>query len=199
MSDLSDQALVWKRFKGGDQPAFSVLYQHHYTSLYFYALKSTGSTYQAQEYVQELFVNLWNRREGLADVRQVKPYLFKSLRSLLHRRSSTTHEELNCDEGSYGLQFSPEDFLIQREDNAYREEMLAEVLNGLSPRQREAVYLRYYEDLSYSQIAEVLHINYQSVINLIYQAFKKLRKQPGLQKLVGKCHSEHPHSCVSAD
>ncbi|MGB3850028.1 MAG: sigma-70 family RNA polymerase sigma factor [Tunicatimonas sp.] len=188
MSDLPNQALVWKRFREGDQPAFSVLYRHHYASLYFYALKSTGSTYQAQECVQDLFVNLWNRREGLSEVQQVKPYLFKALRSLLHRRSMSTYEDLNSEEGNYALQFSPEDFLIQRESSAYRQETLATVLNGLPPRQREAVYLKYYEDLTYQEIADVLSINYQSVVNLIYRALKQLKQQPTLRKLITQYH-----------
>ena len=185
MSDLPDQVLVWKNFKRGDQGAFSALYRHYYASLYFYALKSTGSAPQAQESVQDLFVTLWNRRERLGDVQQVKPYLFKALRSIL-RRLPVPHNDLLSDisEAGHAMSFSPEDFLIQQEDDAYRQDTLARVLNGLPPRQREAVYLKYYEDLSYQQIAEVLHINYQSVVNLIYQAFKELKKQPVLQKLV---------------
>ena len=193
MSDLPDQALVWKKFKSGDQGAFSALYRHHYASLYFYALKSTGCATQAQESVQDLFVTLWNRRPGLGDVQQVKPYLFKALRSILSRRPMLPFDALSgTEETSGALQFSPEDFLIAQEEDAYRQETLAQVLNGLPPRQREAVYLRYYEDLSYQQIAEVLHINYQSVVNLIYQAFKELKKQPVLQKLVGARRSALP-------
>ncbi len=193
MSDLPDQALVWKKFKSGDQGAFSALYRHHYASLYFYALKSTGCATQAQESVQDLFVSLWNRRLGLGDVQQVKPYLFKALRSILSRRPTLPFDALaDTEETSGALQFSPEDFLIAQEEDAYRQETLAQVLNGLPPRQREAVYLRYYEDLSYQQIAEVLHINYQSVMNLIYQAFKELKKQPVLQKLVGTRRGAFP-------
>ena len=185
MSDLPDQVLVWKNFKRGDQGAFSALYRHYYASLYFYALKSTGSAPQAQESVQDLFVTLWNRRERLGDVQQVKPYLFKALRSILRRLPVPHNDPLSdISEAGHAMSFSPEDFLIQQEDDAYRQDTLARVLNGLPPRQREAVYLKYYEDLSYQQIAEVLHINYQSVVNLIYQAFKKLKKQPVLQKLV---------------
>lgn len=185
MYDLPDQVLVWKKFKSGDEGAFSALYRHHYASLYFYALKSTGSAPQAQESVQDLFVTLWNRRERLGDVQQVKPYLFKALRSIL-RRLPTRHNDPLSDASEAGraMSFSPEDFLIKQEDDAYRQDTLARLLNGLPPRQREAVYLKYYEDLSYQQIAEVLHINYQSVVNLVYQAFKELKKQPVLQKLV---------------
>ncbi len=185
MAELANQVLVWKKFKQGNQSAFSDLYHHYYEPLYFYALKSTGCPVQAQECVQDLFVTLWSRRERLGDVQQVKPYLFKALRSIICRLPSPFTDALSKAEGTcYGMTFSPEDFLIQREDDAYRQDALASVLNRLPARQREAVYLKYYEDLSYQQIAEVLHINYQSVVNLIYQAFKHLKQQPTLRKLI---------------
>ena len=185
MADLTNQVLIWKEFKQGNQSAFSDLYHHYYESLYFYALRSTRCPVQAQECVQDLFVTLWNRRERLGDVQQVKPYLFKALRSIVGRRPLSLNDPLSrAGEATHAMVFSPEDFLIQREDDAYRQDTLTTVLNGLPPRQREAVYLKYYEELSYQQIAEVLHINYQSVVNLIYQAFKQLKQQPTLRKLI---------------
>lgn len=194
MAALSNQADLWKKFKNGNQSAFSTLYHHHYASLYFYALKATGYPATAQECVQDLFVTLWNSRERLGDVLQVKPYLFKSLRGIIHRAASSqpNHTDLSS-EARYALTFSPEDFLIQQEDDAYRQDTLTEVLNRLPARQREAVYLKYYEDLSYPQIAEILQINYQSAVNLIYQAFQQLKQQPALRQLitclpVGKAH-----------
>ena len=186
MAALSNQADLWKKFKNGNQSAFSTLYHYHYASLYFYALKVTGCSNTAREYVQDLFVTLWNSRERLGDVLQVKPYLFKSLRSIIHHHTASVpsnHTDLSS-EARYALTFSPEDFLIQQEDDAYRQDTLTEVLNRLPTRQREAVYLKYYEDLSYPQIAEILQINYQSAVNLIYQAFQQLKQQPALRQLI---------------
>ena len=182
---LPNQSSLWKQFKTGNQTAFSSLYRHFYPSMYFFALKATCDPEEAQECVQELFVTLWNRRQQLGDVSQVKAYLFRSLRRLIHRRSSTRAMETTGPvSDSVSLTFSPEDFLIRQEDATYQQDTLAAVLNQLPPRQREAVYLKYYENLSYSQIAEVLRINYQSAVNLVYQAFRQLRQQPTLRQLV---------------
>lgn len=182
MTKLNHQQVLWKKFKRGNAAAFSTLYRHYYSPLYLYALKTTADQDNARECVQELFVTLWKSRQRLSNVREVKPYLFKSLRGIIYRHQSrratttTTVPE--------GWEFSPEDFLIQQEDDSYRQDTLAAVLNGLPPRQREAVYLKYYEDLSYPQIAEVLHVNYQSAVNLVYQAFQRLKQQPRLRKLL---------------
>ena len=189
MADLLNQPILWKKFKRGNRSAFSILYRHYYSPLYFYALKTMGDQETAQECVQELFVVLWQSRTRLADVTSVKPYLFKSLRGILHRQTASRRKYSSpLPDQRYSMIFSQEDFMIQQEEDAYRQATLTKVLNTLPARQREAVYLKYYEGLSYAQIAEVLQINYQSVVNLIYQAFQQLKKQPQLQNL---CAHEH--------
>ncbi len=184
MAELYSPETLWKNFKQGDQQAFSTLYRHFYASLYHYALKSVADRDSAQECVQELFVTLWNSRKRLGDVRRVKAYLFRSLRRIIGRQQARQQARVVLSEANTSWSFSSEDFLIQQEDETYQRDTLAEVLNGLSARQREAVYLKYYEDMSYPQIAEVLHINYQSAVNLVYQAFQKLKQQPVLRKLL---------------
>ena len=185
MVELPNQKVLWRKFKRGNQAAFSVFYHHYYPSLYLFARKITPPPEDAQECVQELFVTLWNSRQRLGDVSHIKPYLFKSLRRIIHRHASARFDRTSLvTDDRHVLTFSPEDFLIRQEDDAYRQETMATVLNGLPPRQREAVYLKYYEDLSYPQIAEVLHINYQSAVNLIYQALQQLKQQPALQQLL---------------
>ena len=184
MKELANQSVLWKKFKRGNQSAFSVLYRHFYPSLYFFALKSMRHEQDARECVQELFVTVWNSRQRLGDVSDVKAYLFKSLRRIIYRYASAPSNDIPLlSENADTMMFSPEDFLIRQEEESYRHDTLAIVLNTLPVRQREAIYLKYYEGLSYPQIAEVLHINYQSAVNLIYQAFQALRQQPALQQL----------------
>ena len=57
-----------------------------------------------------------------------------------------------------------------------RRKNLAKMINNLSPRQRELIYLRYYNDLSPQEIADMLEISYRAVVNTLYKAMVKLRK-----------------------
>jgi RNA polymerase sigma factor (sigma-70 family) len=64
-----------------------------------------------------------------------------------------------------------------------REEHLADlarkmrkVLAGLTRRQQEVIYLRFYMDADIEEIAEIMSLNKQSVYNLLHDAFRKLRK-----------------------
>lgn len=71
--------------------------------------------------------------------------------------------------------------MIAEEASEGTRKYLARLLNSLTGRQKEIVYLRYYEDLSYQEISELLSINFQSVANHLQRAFETLRKNsPGL-------------------
>jgi DNA-directed RNA polymerase specialized sigma24 family protein len=49
-------------------------------------------------------------------------------------------------------------------------------LEKLSKRQREAIYLRFHQEMEYEDIAGIMAINYHSAVNLVYEALKFLRK-----------------------
>jgi RNA polymerase sigma-70 factor (ECF subfamily) len=49
-------------------------------------------------------------------------------------------------------------------------------INQLSNRQKEIVYLKLYQQLSYEEVSEIMQINYQAARNLFYQAIKSLRE-----------------------
>jgi RNA polymerase sigma factor (sigma-70 family) len=66
---------------------------------------------------------------------------------------------------------------VEKETEASLHSKLASLLNELPARQKEAIYLRYYEDMEYKQIAEIMNVNYQSVLNLIQKALNKLRAE----------------------
>ena len=184
MSQPAHEKNLWKKFKKGNRQAFEVIYKQYYASLYFYALKMTASKPLAREYVQDLFVNLWRTKKGLTDVVNIKAYLFKSLNRLMIRSKQPFYDDLCAIKSERGFTFSPEEMLIEHEDDLHKREVLTTVLNALPARQREVIYLKYYEDMSYTEIAETLQINYQSVINLIYKGFKRLRDKANLKKLI---------------
>jgi RNA polymerase sigma factor (sigma-70 family) len=171
---------LWQRFKRGDGASLVELLRRYHDDLYRYGLKlAHGDVDTAKDAIQEVFVELWARREHLADVRFVKSYLLTALRRNLYRQHLLVlREQAEADtlaqEG--GLEFSPEDFLVAQLGEEERRHKLHAALNQLTKRQREAVYLKFYEELSYEQIADVMGIGAQPVYNLIHQALKGLRQ-----------------------
>ena len=74
------------------------------------------------------------------------------------------------------FEFSSEELKIKQEFTAIRLALLTKLLNALSLREKEVVYLKYYSGLKTTEIAEVMEISYQSVLNTLQKAFVKLRK-----------------------
>ncbi len=71
---------------------------------------------------------------------------------------------------------SPEELTIQHQHTEKISEDLAAALNQLSPRQKEAVYLRFYENLSYEEIAQVMTVTVPYLYELMHKSIRSLRK-----------------------
>ena len=172
-------ANTWENFLQGSEKAFKDLHRNSYNDLYAYALKMTTDPYIAKNAIQELFVYLWKNKANLGKVQHVKYYLLFSLRRhvirLLKKEQKHTHLSIKNEE-AFPLAFSPEDILITKETGLINEKYVIEALNKLPARQKEVVYLRYFQDLAIEEIAQVLSINYQSVLNILGRAVKNLKK-----------------------
>ncbi len=167
---------LWQQLKQGDEHAVSEMMQYYYADLYQYSLKIAGDADLSKDCIQEVFMEIWTKREKLSDVNYIKPYLFKSLRRRIVYHKTQKKKELDNLEADFDVVFSQEDFLIHEQNTKERQEKLVKALNQLSKRQREAIYLKFYEGLSYEEIAEIMGITYQPLYNLIYKSLKLLRE-----------------------
>ena len=76
------------------------------------------------------------------------------------------------------FQYSHEDFLIEKEIDEVRAITIRNVIDQLPSKQKESMYLRYYEKLSVEEISMVQGINYQSVLNNLQRAYEAIRNNP---------------------
>jgi len=172
-------AQLWDAFRDGDGDALSALFEIYYDPLYQYGLKLTGDEELVKDCIQNLFQKLWRRREGLRAVQVVKAYLFKALRRHLGDETKLLRQHrhlLPNYTDSFEVTYSHEEFLIAQQGDAEQSARLLAALNQLSKRQREALYLKFYDGFSYERIAEVMSLNTQSVRNLVFNALQTLRK-----------------------
>jgi len=132
-----------------------------------------------EDAIHDLFVYLWNKKERLSDVDKIKPYLLVSLRHILLKilKNQKTKEPLEEQSGFLQKEVSVEEKWIGEEFDAEVKGFLKEGFENLSGRQKQAIYLRYYESMEYEEICTVMEINYQSVRNLISKGIKALGEQ----------------------
>jgi RNA polymerase sigma factor (sigma-70 family) len=184
-SHCSD-AQIWQAMKGGDPEAVCRMMEKSYQVLYRYGLKlSAGDETLTKDCIQEVFIKLWNNRSGLGDVTLIKPYLLTAFRrrlldGLAARRPALMPLYLPGEEDAafpQAVTYSCEDDLIRDQERERTGNRLARALDNLPKRQREAVYLRYYENMEYSQIAQVMALKERSVYNLVHEGLNKLRQE----------------------
>jgi RNA polymerase sigma factor (sigma-70 family) len=170
---------IWKQFKKGDKKALNIIFETYYESLYNYGIKICTDKNLIRDSIQDFFLKLWIKRENLRDLDFLKSYLFFSFRrNLYYNLTSFNKLRFNDDskEADFGIEFSHEDFLVLRQETIDQKERVINALNQLPERQREIIYLRYFEDFKVDHIAEVLQINEQSVRNRLHAAISKLRE-----------------------
>tara|TARA_R110002096_G_scaffold307218_1_gene501967 strand:- start:1895 stop:2488 length:594 start_codon:yes stop_codon:yes gene_type:complete len=170
--------------KSGDREAMSMIYDQFYESLYFYLLKFSMQEDLVQNAIQDLFVDLWHSKKSLGEIRSLKGYLLVSARRKLFQLVKSDQKLKIADSFNpkelteIDFQYSREDILVEKETNILRKESVLKAINKLPSRQKEVIYLRYYEKLSVEEISEIQGIAYQSVLNNLQRAFQSLRDNP---------------------
>ena len=187
--ELSNDLVTWIKFKGGDENAFASLYKNYFYTLYNYGIKFTNDKELVKDGIHDLFVNLKRYRSKLTSFENdqsrnadpVKFYLLRSFRRILTNKLSDSYFDLLTSDIPNNYHFdvtvSCEEDLILEESRRLRIQRLNKSLKKLPSKQKEAIYLRFYEGYSFEQIAELMNSNnVKSTRGLIYKALDNLRK-----------------------
>lgn len=172
---------LWQRFREGDRVAFEQLMNYFYRDLHFYGSRFTRDTDLLKDCLQDLFVDLWLYRHKIIATDYVRPYLYKSLRrkiyrEVLRRSNQVDSENMPFDEVD-DHDPTVEQMLIQTELSEYQSARLNSLLERLSARQREAIHLKFYAELSNEEVADIMSVNKQSVANLLHRGLSRLRDE----------------------
>lgn len=169
-----DQTL-WNGIREGDKASLGELYELYYRPLYRYGSRLLSDTDLIEDTIQDLFVTIWNTRQKLSEVKNVKAYLFTILRHEIHKKSQKEErisdiyelpEIASLDEGNEYEHEDYEKWLVGQ---------LTDMLKNLPERQLDVVLLRYYENLQTAEIAAIMGITEKSVRNTLYKALTYLR------------------------
>jgi len=169
---------LWNAFREGDQKAFTTIYQANIQDLYKYGMKFNSNPEQIKDCIQDLFIKIYNNRLNLGTTDNIRLYLLRALKNRLVDMyyNSKSDKMISVDEIPFDI--------IGVEDNDHeddwndivRKKKLQKSLEALTPRQKEAIYLRFTKEMPLDEISELLDMNYQSVRNLLHRSIEKLRK-----------------------
>jgi len=176
--ELSDTNL-WSRLLKGEEDALDRIYKVHFQSLYQYGMRMLHQEDEVKDCLHNLFVKLWENRKNLRPTTHIRYYLLAALRNTIvnHRAKEIKFEKIEAsDDYLFDLNFTLESAYIRKEERNEKAAQLAAAMNLLTPRQKEIIYLKYFEELDYSQIAEIMNLTTKGTYKLSARALDALRE-----------------------
>ena len=171
---------IWEACKAGNKNAYSIIYTSWYPRLLNYGRKFTGDEQLIEDSIQEIFTKFWFQRQKLESVRELKGYLLVSFRNQLlrgiHNARNTRYNGNEFDTENFELGVSVDQVMINA-DHMYEQKVnLAQALEKLTPHQKEAIFLKFYANLSYEEIALLFGISTKATYKLVARAITELRE-----------------------
>lgn len=169
---------IWERFLSGDEDAYIYIYNKYAQAMFTYGIQFTSDKEIVKDCIHDVFVKIHSDRQKLQTTTNIKFYLFVALKNTLYNtfRKHVPLSPLEFSNDTLTDSSTAEDALLLEEAEQQKKQQLTDLLEILSPRQKEVLYYRYIEELSFEEIETLMQINYQSIQNLIHRSFKKIRK-----------------------
>jgi len=179
--DSNQDAAVWTVFQQGDARAFGELYERYFSLLFRYGMRITCNRDLVLDCLHDVFADMWKNRENLCEPECVKAYLLsatqrKIMRQLERLRTRQSHIHSM---GRPAVASCLEDDLIQTQTELEQQRSVHKALDVLTKRQREAIHLKFYNNLSYKEAAAVMCISVEAIYNLISKSMELLQAEFG--------------------
>lgn len=178
---IENEQILWNGLRRGDEKHLHSLYNLYFDDLLRYGLTLTADLELSKEYINLVFLSLWSNRERLPEVKHPKAYVVTSYKNKLIFRKKKPGE-LNVVSRDISNSHSPstssyEETLIELQEYEKLKQRLKNELASLTERQRQLIILRFFEEMTYEEIAGHLNISVRTVYNSIHESLKLLRNK----------------------
>jgi RNA polymerase sigma-70 factor (ECF subfamily) len=163
-----------------DKDLIASLYVVYARDMYAYGLSFHPDSDMVEDAIHDVFLDIALHEERLAAVKDIKFYLMSSLRhrlSFLLKKDKHYTPITDEDTGLVDYENDAQTIWIEQEEETDKAQLVKQLLAQLNPCQREAIHLRFVEGFSFEEISGIMHINRQSVQNLVQRAITKFRKK----------------------
>ena len=175
---MHEDQYLWNELLQGCEKSFAALYQRYFMDLYRYGLKVGDNREVVKDCIHDLYVDLWNKKNQLQPVANVKQYLLVAVKRRLinqfHRSKKVSTQGIIEDHDTL-ISLSRESEIIDIQTVKEKRDRILKALNLLTERQQKAIRLKFYHNYSNQEIASALAIDINSTYNLMSKAMKRLR------------------------
>ncbi|MBV6639421.1 MAG: sigma-70 family RNA polymerase sigma factor [Cyclobacteriaceae bacterium] len=178
--DSFDDSRIWELFQEGHESAFIHIYRRYFDALFSFGSQFSNSEALVEDAIQDMFIELREKRGNTVIRNSIKSYLFTCLRRRILLYKSKFDSRIEPIENGafqpFEVGISMEQLLIESQIKEEQKKKLENGLKLLTERQREAIYYLYHEGMSYYEIKDLMNFsNIRSTRNLIYRAIKTIK------------------------
>jgi RNA polymerase sigma factor (sigma-70 family) len=172
----------WQLLADGERQGLYECFDIFYDDLYRFGLCMYKNPELVKEGINNLFIELSKIKHKLSDVKNIQQYVLTIYKRVLYKTyinytSSIPFETLEQDaiESSFTEQ-SYEAILIASQQDEHLKRRLQNALSQLTPRQKEIIRMRYFEQISFEEIAAQTGLTERTIYNTVYNAIKILKE-----------------------
>ena len=174
-----------EKAKNGDSASFGRLYDHHIKPIYRFIAVKVGTKQEAEDLAHEVFMSAWQKLPNFES--QGFPFsswLYKIARNRVidHYRTKKTNVSIDEDITISETLFSDS---VDPESGFDRGQQLSKIkiaMQDLNAEQREVITMRFVEDLSPLEIAQILNKREGTIRIIQHRAILKIKKNIDSQK-----------------
>jgi len=176
MIQYSDDKLIIIKLKEGDVLSYDYIFKKYNKKVYYFAISYLKNKEEAEDVVQEVFMNLWKFRDQISEYYVFSKYLFRitynaTLKKI--RKQASDRKQLEKILQNFILEDNSTNIEIEYNDLLETANLL---IKKLPSRQKNIFLLSIREQLTSEQIAEKLNISKKTVENYLALAKTSLRK-----------------------
>lgn len=176
----------WESLRMGNMEPLGILYDLFVDDLYAYGTQFTSDKSIIMDAIHDLFLDVYKYRKNLAATDNVKFYLLKSLKNKLVKKKQSKviaigNHILSEEKNSI---LSHEEEIVKKEHILSRSQKVTNAISKLSDIQKKVLFLRYTQEKSYKDVADIMGVSVESTRTSIYRAIKSLRSKLTLILLI---------------
>ena len=179
--------VLWNNLIKGNRIALNNIYSKYFSPLFQYGMRMLQDEDAVRDCIQNLFVHLWVNHKKLTPINNLRGYLISSLRNNIINFKNVEERFQKVDLETcevFDLKFTVESAFIQKEEQTEQVKQLSQAMNKLTARQKEIIYLRYFEELDYAEISQIMDLSIKGTYKLSARALEALRGVLNIDKMM---------------
>ena len=177
--DIEQESKIVRRVLSGQHDAYALLVEKYKGPVYNLVIRLTGRTQDAEDLAQEIFIKVFESLGRFDQTRKFFPWLYTIALNVIrnYRKKNTPvsiHSFEDSDHFEKGTSSLSPDIITGRKQQA---DMLYGCIQDLPETQQEAIVLRYFQDLSFEDIAQIQEISLSAAKMRVYRGLRVLAER----------------------